>query len=175
MQEVGVGEDQKQQADFDEPCADYNEWMLGMTQEERVRRLAEKYCVDDDGDDNLDVYEAMPNIVNLAEALVDLRVGDQDGSMSCEEFNKAYFDVDATDHLCLHVNSTPYCELDGSCNTTEAEETTTSGAHGNGVGPDAFAFWRWRFGFGSFTVTPLQASSFLPLVALVVPLLLIVD
>ena len=139
MQEVGVGEDQKQQADFDEPCADYNEWMLGMSQEERVRRLAEKYCVDDDGDDNLDVYEAMPNIVNLAEALVDLRVGDQDGSMSCEEFNKAYFDVDATDHLCLHVNSTPYCELDGSCNTTEAEETTTSGAHGNGVGPDIFA------------------------------------
>ena len=94
--------------------------------------------------------------------------------MSCEEFNGAYFDVDATD-LCLHVNSTPYCEFDDSCNTTEAEETTTSGAHGNGVGPDAFAFWRWRFGFGSFTVTPLQASSFLPLVALVVPLLLIVD
>ena len=168
VQEVEVGEEQKQQTD--EPCADYNEWKLGMTQEERVRRLAEKYCVDDDGDDNLDVYEAMPNIDNLAEALVDLRVGDQDGSMSCEEFNKAYFDVDATDHLCLHVNSTPYCEFDDSCGTTEAEETTTSGAHGNGVGPDAFAFWRWRFCFGSFA--PPQASSFLPLVVLVVPLLI---
>lgn len=33
----------------DGPCADYNEWMFGMTQEERVRELAEHYCIDDDG------------------------------------------------------------------------------------------------------------------------------
>ena len=123
----------------DGPCADYNEWMFGMTQEERASQLAEQYCIDDDGDDNLDVYEALPNIVQLAESLVDQRVGDQDGSMSCEEFNEAYLDIVPTD-LCLHVNSTPYCELDDSCsNTTDAETNTnttatTSGATGNGPG-----------------------------------------
>ena len=153
-------EQQQQQQQDNGPCADYNEWTFGMTQKERVRRLAEQYCVDDDGDDNLDVYEAMPNIVQLAESLVDLRVGDQDGSMSCEEFNEAYLEIVPTD-LCLHVNSTPHCELDGTCsNTTEAQETTTSGANG----PDTFMFSRC---FGSFA---LQAS-FLPLT--VVPLLLI--
>ena len=119
----------------DGPCADYNEWMFGMTQEERASQLAEQYCIDDDGDDNLDVYEALPNIVQLAESLVDQRVGNQDGSMSCEEFKEAYLEIVPTD-LCLHVNSTPYCELDGSCsNATDAETNTTattSGATGNG-------------------------------------------
>ena len=62
--------------------------------------------------------------------------------MSCEEFNEAYLEIVPTD-LCLHVNSTPYCELDGSCsNATDTETdgtntTTTSGATGNG--PGAFA------------------------------------
>ena len=115
----------------DGPCADYNEWMFGMTQEERASQLAEHYCIDDDGDDNLDVYEALPNIVQLAESLVDQRVGDQDGSMSCEEFNEAYLEIVPTD-LCLHVNSTPYCELDDSCsNATDNGSNmtaTTSGA-----------------------------------------------
>ena len=81
-----------------------------MTKEERVKRMTTKYCIDDDEDDNCDVYEALPNIDELAETLVDIRVGDGDGVMTCDEFNKAYLETVPTD-LCLHVSSTPYSEL----------------------------------------------------------------
>lgn len=89
-------------------CADYNEWTK-MTEVEKFKRLS-KHCVDDNGDKNLDVYEAKANVHGVAEMLVDAHVGNGDGKMQCEEFNKAYFEVKAAE-LCTLVTSTPHSEL----------------------------------------------------------------
>jgi len=86
-----------------------------MTEVEKFKRLS-KHCVDDNGDENLDVYEAKANVHDVAEMLVDARVGDGDGKMQCEEFNKAYFEVKAAE-LCTLVSSTPHSELNTPSNS----------------------------------------------------------
>jgi len=100
---------------LEDECANFDEWTK-MTEAEKVERLS-KYCVDDNGDEYLDIFEPKANIILMAKKLVDERVGNNDTIMQCEEFNKAYIEVRAAE-LCTLVSSTPFSELNTPSNSS---------------------------------------------------------